>query len=278
MKKANFNYTSTNSRASRIYQAMVSAFPELRSRAQWLICLKAAARMSDAEAAEIVNRYSNASGLWAMLPEDEKVSTVSRLAASLPKMAQKLAVRRTIAEIRADIDNGGNGNNVRGKFPAYVRWMLDKKGNVTRAAVEQITADAFCYLPATLARADENGSSYIKAIINALDRAANAEYSFRNPGRLSKSGGVGASLDEMNETGERAKLGTDGDRNICRTTESSALNRARIAEALNSADGEILRLYAMGYKSAEMERITGIPAATIRQKIHRFQTRNGGEN
>lgn len=277
MKKFGFNYTSTNSRASRLYQAMIAAFPELRSRAQWLICLSTAAKITDAEASEIVARYNTASGLWAMLPETEQVSTVSRLAAALPKMAQKLAMRRTVAEIRADIENGGTGNSVKASFPAYVRWMLDKRGNVTREAVEQITADAFCYLPATLARADENGSSYIKAIINALDRAANAEYSFRNPGRLSKSGGVGASLDEMNETGERAKLGTGEAGTTSRTTENSVLNRLRIAEALNSADGEILRLYAMGYKSPEMERITGIPAATIRQRISRFQRRDGAE-
>lgn len=277
MKKVNFDYKGTNPRASRIYRAIIGAFPGCRSRAQWLICLSTAAKITDAEAAEIVSRYSSASGVWGMLPETEQIAAVERIARNLPKMAQKLAMRRTVAAIRADIDNGGDGNSVRGKFPAYVRWMLDKRGNVTASAVEQITADAFCYLPATLARADETGSSYIKAIINALDRAANAEYSFRNPGRLSKSGGVGASLDALNESGERAKLGTDGDRAVSRVTENSVLNRIRVSEALNSADGEILRLYAMGYKSAEMERITGIPAATIRQRISRFQRRDGAE-
>lgn len=271
MKKANFDYKGTNSRASRLYQAMIAAFPECRSRQQFYICLKAAAKMTDAEAAEIVSRYSSASGIWAMLPESEKVETVQKLAATLPARAERLSAARTFRAIE-------NGKNARARFPYFVQWMLDKRGNVTAEAVEIVAGGAWIYLDKYLTRADETGKSYVAALMDAVQAAAQAEYRFRNPGAHSRNGGPMESLDALNESGERAKLGTDGDRNVCRTTENSALNRARIREALNSKDGEILRLYAMGYKSAEMEKIVGIPAAAIRQKIHRFQTRNGGEN
>lgn len=269
MKKSNFEYRATSARASRLYQAMIAAFPELRSRAQWLICLKAAAKMTDAEAAEIVFRYSSASGIWAMMPETEKIETVQKLAATLPARAERLSAAQTFRAIE-------NGKNARARFPHFVQWMLDKRGNVTAASVEIVAGGAWLYIDKYMARADETGKSYVAALMDAVQAAAQAEYRFRNPGAHSRNGGPMESLDALNESGE--KLGTDGDRAISRTTENSALNRARISEALNGKDGEILRLYAMGYKSAEMEKIVGIPAAAIRQKIHRFQARNGGEN
>lgn len=244
--KKNFNYAETSRRASLLYQSIIAVDPSLRGRGQWYICLREAAAMTDAEAAKIAGETLPASRIWDFLPESEKIQTVKRFSATVYNRAAR-----------------------NGRY--YADWMLSENGKVAPAAVELVFTDAFCYLPDMLAKADQTGKSYIVAVLRAVDRACYAENSFRHPGKHSRSGGTGASLDEINESGEKAKLGSDALRNVSRPAEDRVLSRIAIENSLNSRDSAILKLSALGYSSKEISEKLDLSDCNVRQRLHRIR-------